>query len=222
MPGFKSRLAHQYTAMRANAVDDPMIKDIIFDVGGVLLKYREAEYYRYISRKYGLSETKVSRTLNPMIEKLEIGQMTLKHMRARASKEFGIPNADLEWVRFFKAAAKPDSYVIGLAKHLERRYRVSVLSNISRSRYSVARELFLHDLGAYRIFTSCYMGMRKPSKKIYLSVLRDLGAKPEETVFIDNLKANVDGAKKVGIRAVQFKNHEQIHRALRRLGVETA
>ena len=208
--------------MRANAVDDPMIKDIIFDVGGVLLKYREAEYYRYISRKYGLSETKVSRTLNPMIEKLEIGQMTLKHMRARASKEFGIPNADLEWVRFFKAAAKPDSYVIGLAKHLERRYRVSVLSNISRSRYSVARELFLHDLGAYRIFTSCYMGMRKPSKKIYLSVLHDLGAKPEETVFIDNLKANVDGAKKVGIRAVQFKNHEQIHRALRRLSVETA
>ena len=222
MPGFKSRLAHQYTAMRANAVDDPMIKDIIFDVGGVLLKYREAEYYRYISRKYGLSETKVSRTLNPMIEKLEIGQMTLKHMRARASKEFGIPNADLEWVRFFKAAAKPDSYVIGLAKHLERRYRVSVLSNISRSRYSVARELFLHDLGAYRVFTSCYMGMRKPSKKIYLSVLHGLGAKPEETVFIDNLKANVDGAKKVGIRAVQFKNHEQIHRALRRLGVETA
>ena len=222
MPGFKSRLAHQYTAMRANAVDDPMIKDIIFDVGGVLLKYREAEYYRYISRKYGLSETKVSRTLNPMIEKLEIGQMTLKHMRARASKEFGIPNADLEWVRFFKAAAKPDNYVIGLAKRLERRYRVSVLSNISRSRYSVARELFLHDLGAYRIFTSCYMGMRKPSKKIYLSVLHDLGAKPEETVFIDNLKANVDGAKKVGIRAVQFKNHEQIHRALRRLGVETA
>ena len=215
-------MAHQSTAMCANAADDPMIKDIIFDIGGVLLKYREVEYHRYISRKYGLSETKVSRTLNPMIEKLEVGQMTLKHMRARASREFGIPNADLEWVRFFKATAKPDSYVIGLAKRLERRYRVSVLSNISRSRYIIARELFLRDLGAYRIFTSCYMGMRKPSEKIYLSVLRDLGAKPEETVFIDNLKANVDGAKKVGIRAVQFKDYEQIHSALKRLGIKTA
>ena len=208
--------------MHANAAGDPMIRDIIFDIGGVLLNYREEEYYGYISRKYGLSKAKVSRTINSMIAKLEIGQMTVRQMCSMVSKEFGIPGADLEWVGFFKAAAKTDSYTIGLAKRLERRYRVSVLSNISRTRYVVVRELFLRDLGAYRVFTSCYMGMRKPSKKIYLAVLRDLGAKPEETVFIDNLKVNVDGAKAVGIRAVQFKNHEQITRALKRLGVETA
>ncbi|MGC8537814.1 MAG: HAD family hydrolase [Candidatus Micrarchaeia archaeon] len=199
-----------------------MIRDIIFDVGGVLLKYKEEDYYRYISKKYGLSIVKVSHTLNPMIAKLEIGKMTIKQMRSIASKEFGIPNADLEWVRFFKTAAEPDSYMIALVKRLEHNYRVSVLSNISRSRYVVARKLFLHDLNAYKVFTSCYMGMRKPTEKIYLTVLNDLGAKPEETVFIDNLKVNVDGAKKVGIRALQFKSHEQIAKALKRIGAETA
>ena len=197
-----------------------MIKDIIFDVGGVLLQYKEEQYYHYISKKNNISEEKVSHTINPLIEKLEVNKITLKQMRSIMSKELGIPNVDLEWVRFFKVAAKPDKYMIALAKRLKKSYRISLLSNISRSRYVIARRMFINSIGAGKIFTSCYMGIRKPSKKIYTTVLKELNAKPEETIFIDNLKANVDGAKRAGIKAIQYHNHRQIIMALRHLGVK--
>ncbi|EQD42305.1 HAD-superfamily hydrolase [mine drainage metagenome] len=198
-----------------------MVKDIIFDLGGVLLDYTEEQYYGFLSKKYGLSKHKISKALNPMIERLEVGEMTIKQMRKQASKDFSIPNADLEWVRFFKSSAKPDMYMVSLAQRLKKRYRVSILSNVSRSRYIVARGLLIKRLGAYRIFTSCYMRMRKPNKQIYLAVLRALRAKPSETIFIDNLKANVVGAKRVGIKGIQFRNHSQITNALKRIGVDT-
>ena len=111
--------------------------------------------------------------------------------------------------------------MIALAKHLKKNYRVSILSNISRSRYVIARPMFMDSVGSGKVFTSCYMGARKPSKKIYTTVLKELDAKPEETIFIDNLKANVDGAKRAGIKAIQYHNHRQIIMALKRLGVKT-
>ncbi len=196
-------------------------KDIIFDMGGVLLDYREEQYYSYISKKYNLDKSKLSRFMGPMIDELEVGRTTVKEMRSSLSRKFGIPKADLEWVRFFKRTAKPDYYMVALFSKLKKQYRVSILSNVSRSRYLVARKILINRLGAYRVFTSCYMGMRKPSKKIYTTALRELGSKPKSTIFIDNMKINVDGAKRVGINAIQYKNHAQIARALASLGVDT-
>lgn len=218
MPGFKSRLAHKPKPVIEHSMR-AMIKDIIFDMGGVLLEYKEEQYYSYISKKYHLSKPKLSHAMQLMIDKVEVGSMTVKRMRALISKEFGIPNADLEWVRFFESNAKPDNYMVALVMRLKKSYCISILSNVSRSRYLVARRMFIDKLGVYRVFTSCYMGMRKPSERIYRKALKELNARPESTIFIDNLKVNVEGAKRVGIKAIQYRSHAQIAMALERLGV---
>ena len=48
--------------------------------------------------------------------------------------------------------------------------------------------------------------MLKPSEEIYRHILNKYNLKAEECLFVDDLEANVEGAKKVGLHAEVFKN----------------
>jgi putative hydrolase of the HAD superfamily len=49
-------------------------------------------------------------------------------------------------------------------------------------------------------------GLRKPEPEIYLLAARRLGIRPEDCVFVDDVQANVDGARAVGMTAVLHKH----------------
>ena len=63
------------------------------------------------------------------------------------------------------------------------------------------------------------MGHRKPDREIYEKVLKRIKMKPQETVFIDDVPKFVRGAKRVGMRAIRFRNKKQLVRDLKKLGV---
>ena len=52
--------------------------------------------------------------------------------------------------------------------------------------------------------------MRKPDPNIYKYVLNDANLKAEETLFVDDLLVNVEGAKSVGINAIQVTKERGI------------
>ena len=54
-------------------------------------------------------------------------------------------------------------------------------------------------------FTSYDLGLLKPDPLIYQVVLQKLGAKPQEVIFIDDKKKNVEAAKSLGILGIVFK-----------------
>ena len=49
---------------------------------------------------------------------------------------------------------------------------------------------------------SCYVGVFKPDKRIYLDALNKCGAPAEKTVFIDDAVRNLDGAAALGITPI--------------------
>lgn len=55
-----------------------------------------------------------------------------------------------------------------------------------------------------KIFVSYELGLLKPNKAIYQSVLEKLNAKPEEVIFIDDKRENVEAAKSLGINGIVF------------------
>jgi putative hydrolase of the HAD superfamily len=59
----------------------------------------------------------------------------------------------------------------------------------------------------------------KPEREIYEHLLETYGLAASETVFIDDVAANVEGARAVGIRAIRFTSVAQTEDELRRLGV---
>ncbi|MDE1833227.1 MAG: HAD family phosphatase [Candidatus Micrarchaeota archaeon] len=196
-----------------------MIKLLIFDIGGVLIKFKEIDYVRYIAKKHHLRVYEFARTLFPMIDKMELGELKLRQVEDRMSSMFDINNSGLEWDSAYEKLAKVDKRSIELVKRLSKRYKVVLLSNVSATRYDVMREVLIKHLKA-RAFASCYLHMRKPEPRIYRYVLSKMGAKPQEAVFIDDFMENVVGARKVGIHALQFKSQGQVSRELRKLGVK--
>ena len=61
---------------------------------------------------------------------------------------------------------------------------------------------------------SCELGVVKPGAAIYRHTLAELGTLPEETLFIDDKQENIDAARALGIRAIQFSSVERLRQEL--------
>lgn len=59
--------------------------------------------------------------------------------------------------------------------------------------------------------------MMKPEPEIYLHLLERFGLRAQECVFVDDLQANVEGAKSVGLHAIRFQNATQCQQELDQL-----
>jgi epoxide hydrolase-like predicted phosphatase len=193
-----------------------MITTIIFDIGGVLVTFGEKTYYKYLSKKYGISYEKIKKTFNPLIRKAEYGRLEQDMLLESASKKLKIPKSGLDWNIAFKLNARRDEEVIKVVRSLQKRYPIYLLSNIELSRFQMTRRLLGN--GFYKkIFASCYMGFRKPEKRIYLSVLKSIKSKPGECVFIDDREENIRGANSVGIHGILFENPKKLRIDLKRV-----
>uniref|UniRef100_UPI00359311D8 HAD-IA family hydrolase n=1 Tax=Aquiflexum sp. TaxID=1872584 RepID=UPI00359311D8 len=51
-----------------------------------------------------------------------------------------------------------------------------------------------------RVFLSHEMGLAKPDEAIYKAVINEIQVEPNRVLFFDDLLANLDGAKRVGIQ----------------------
>ena len=57
----------------------------------------------------------------------------------------------------------------------------------------------------------------KPEKEIYMRLLEEYNLKSEETIFIDDTLANVQGAEVVGINTIHFKDSQELMAKLNEL-----
>lgn len=72
------------------------------------------------------------------------------------------------------------------------------------------------------LFHSWQIGHAKPDPAFYSHIVESLGVKPHQAVFVDDLRSNVLGARRAGLRAIQFhllETHAGLLRKLRALGV---
>ncbi len=196
-----------------------MIKLIICDIGGVIDTFGEIEYISYITKKFKLDPVEFRAILAPLISKMEVGKMGINEAESILSKKFNISTRQLEWNKSFERLNKLNKDVVKLINSLSKRYKMALLTNVSRSRHVVKMRTLIKGIKYDRVFASCYLKMAKPDPKIYQFVLKKMGAKPKEAIFIDNLEMNVQGARRVGIKSIRFTNYKNLVKQLRSLGI---
>lgn len=87
--------------------------------------------------------------------------------------------------------------------------RLALLSNApTEVAASIDTQDWLHDFSP-RLF-SCRLGAVKPEPAVYAAVLEALGAPAGEVIFVDDRPANVEAARRAGIRAAVFAGPGQI------------
>src|SRR5450631_810964 len=196
---------------------------ILFDVGGVLLTNGWDTQERALAiEQFHLDMPGFETRHHAAYPAWERGAITVQaYLDATAFNEPRNFSQD-EFFAFMLAQSKllPDG-ALGTLKELaaSNRCMLGVLNNEARETNNYRFDKF--GLRSYLkvALSSCYLGLRKPDKAIYLTALDILGRPPERILFIDDRAENVAGALSVGMRAIQFQGEQALRKELVSLGV---
>lgn len=186
-----------------------MIKNIIFDFGGVLLDWNP----RYLYKSYFNNDEEMEHFLADICNgewniKQDAGRPFVEAVKELQAKfpEYAeaIQMYDDDWEKMLKCEL-PES--IDLLKELKTMgYGIYGLTNWSAEKigYAFANYSFFSLFDG--IVVSGVEKVVKPDRKIYEILLERYSLKPGEYVFIDDNQDNIDIAKMLGINAIRFDN----------------
>jgi putative hydrolase of the HAD superfamily len=103
----------------------------------------------------------------------------------------------------------------------ERGIRTAILSNMGDSVLeSIQREF--QWIGGFDVLVWSYqLHMAKPDPAIYLHTLKELGTQPGETLFVDDKAVNVEAARALGMKALEFTTIDRLRDDLIAAGYST-
>ncbi len=108
---------------------------------------------------------------------------------------------------------------------LRRKYKLGIINNGTRLTFPYFDLKFGLSEKFHLILSSGAEGVRKPDPEIFLRASRVLKVEPQRCLFMDDSKIHVEGARRVGMRAVLWPDREEgFHRfeeQLRSDGMET-
>lgn len=200
-----------------------MYRNIIFDLGNVLLNFKPEEFLR---TKIADAErvTEVYNEIYQSEEWLMLDRGTITEEEAIAvlikrSKR----NRDLIKLAFenWYVLFQPTEDSIKILQALKNAgYNTYYLSNF----HMLAFEYVTKEYDFFRCFDGGVVSyeekLLKPEEGIYKRLVEKYSIKPEESVFIDDTEANVEGARRIGFKTIQFQNPAQLKEELRSCGID--
>lgn len=184
------------------------IKNIVFDLGGVIMTLDPAEALRRF-KSLGLSDAERyldSYTQSGIFGNLEEGKITAEDFRNKLSSltghELTFDECKYAWLGYRKDVPQRN---LDLLKELRAKgYRLILLSNTNpfMMDWALSNEFDGNgsSLSDYfdALYLSYHLGIMKPASDFFRQVLDQENILPEETLFIDDGPRNVEAAGKLG------------------------
>lgn len=197
-----------------------MIRNIIFDIGNVLVDYCWREHIARFGYE-GETAVRIGKAMmqSPVWPEIDRGVWTTEQLLAgfiandpSLEQEIRTVFSDLSTIVRERKGSLP--WIRSLK---EAGYRVYYLSNFSeRVEKEAAGELtFLKEMDGGIL--SWQEHLIKPDRAVYELLLRRYGLKAEESVFLDDTQENVEAAEKLGIRGILVESREQAEYSLQEL-----
>lgn len=198
------------------------IKNIIFDIGNVLVSFAWKEFYE----SFGYSEDVLKRLINATVKDPAWNEFDRGVYSEEEVLQIFIKNDPeiepqiRESLNNIEGMIGKYDYAIPWVQELkEKGYKVYYLSNFSSKAY---REC-IDTLGFLPYMDDGIMSYRekmiKPQPEIYQLLLSRFNLNAEECVFLDDTAVNIEAAEKQGIHGIVFKTREQAIEELKALGV---
>jgi epoxide hydrolase-like predicted phosphatase len=184
-----------------------VIKAVIFDVGGVLLRTHDQTPRRRWERQLGLPPGGAEALVfnSPAGRQAQHGASTEAEHWAWIGRELVLSEERLARFRAdFFAGDQMDWSLVDLIRRLHGPYQTAIISNAFDNLHRVLTVDFPIADAFDVIVGSAYEGIMKPDPEIYERTLARLGRLAPEAVFIDDAPANVAGARAVGMAAIHF------------------
>jgi putative hydrolase of the HAD superfamily len=206
-------------------LDHTKIKNIIFDLGGVILNL---DYQITVNafERIGLNNpedmfSKKSQT--NFFDDFETGKILAQEFRNEIKKLISKPVSDQQINDAWNAMLLDfPLHRFEFLESIKSKKRIFLLSNTNEIHMSWFKN-YVNNLFGNNVFFDLFevaylsneMGMRKPNTEIFNAVIEQNNLIPNETLFIDDSPQHVDGAKKAGLQSYWLKNDEDITDLLR-------
>ncbi|MEE1227538.1 MAG: HAD family phosphatase [Lachnospiraceae bacterium] len=185
-----------------------MKKIVVFDMGMVLVDFA----WRKMLRNLGYEEDQVAMLgqavyQNKLWSQFDRGSMSDQEIISKMKEES--PNCiegidKIMKTENFGNAVVPYSYAEDLTRMLhEEGYRVYILSNFGRRLFDIVQERFTFLQYVDGVIISAKYQQMKPEESIYQTLFKTYSVDPQEAVFFDDVEANCQAARALGMETVQ-------------------
>ena len=199
------------------------ITTIIFDLGGVLIKWDPKRVFRTIFQ----TEAEVEKFLAEVCtmdwnEQQDAGRPIAEANRILIA-QFPEYKVEIEayygrWTEMLGGAIEETVKILEELKE-SKKYRLYALTNWSAETFPEALKRYEFLQHFKNILVSGKEGIKKPSAEIYELCLDRFAIDRSKAVFIDDSARNVQGSEAVGLKAIQFTSPEQLRADLSALGI---
>lgn len=199
-----------------------MYKNVIFDLGNVLLDFNPRGYL-----KSKISDDKLEDVFKAIFSSeewvmLDRGTITEKEainniINRNSTYKNEINLAFDNWYDLLKPIEETVEILMSLKENGYKIYYLSNFHELAFGEVTKKNKFFeLFDGGV----VSYAEKLIKPEEEIYKLILERYKLNPNESIFVDDMETNVEGANKVGIKTILFKGAKELKEELNNLKVK--
>jgi len=205
-----------------------MIKAIIFDFGNVICKFdnniflkRFAEHSDKLDNPADKLDNPADKSFNQIkdliygsensLEKqYESGIISSDEFYEIVKKRGNLRITKEDFIKYYTGIFTPIETTFDLIKKLKKHYKIGLLSNTSEWDF----EYGIKPTEVYKLFDSVTLSFKvrhmKPAKEIYLDALKKMNCRPDECVYIDDIKKYSDAAGEIGIYGINYISYNDL------------
>jgi len=192
---------------------------VFVDFGGVIMQTEDKGPRTRQAERLGMTFRDLEKIFfeSDSSQRASTGEIPEEAHWQAVTETLGVSRAEADKIiAGFFSGDRADAALLDFLRSLRPERKVGLISNAwSGLRAFIASQKF-EDVFDEMII-SAEVGVVKPDPRIYRLALEKLGAQPEESVFVDDVLANVEAARSIGMSAIQFTQPEKTLDELKQL-----
>jgi epoxide hydrolase-like predicted phosphatase len=195
------------------------IRAVCFDLGGVIIRTEYQAPRERLAERLNMTYEDLNRLVfeSDSSRKASLGAITTDEHWDAVARRLGRPVSEAQTIREeFFAGDLIDRDLLRFIRSIRPWHKTCAISNAWPDMRSYLVENKFDD-AFDTLVISAEVGVMKPELKIYRIALEQLKVKSNEAVFVDDMPANVEAARTLGMQGILFESPEQTLAKLKEL-----
>lgn len=184
------------------------IKFIYFDIGGVLIDWKNA--FKTVTKKFNIPFDTFIKEWDIYNDQITRGKISPQEfwnnvrddLKIREGKNYNFLES---WIGDYKAIRESFNFIVENEKNI----KIGILSNIYKGMMPLLKSKnLIPNINYSLLVESCEIGMKKPEKEIYLFAQEKTGLKPNDILLVDDRSDFIEAANQVGWNTFLFNPDE--------------
>ena len=182
------------------------VRFVYFDVNGCLVRFFHKAFTK-IAKDTGADAETIETAFWHYNDSVCRGEISVKEFDSLLAKKIGAPKID--WQSYYLSSVEAIPEMQELVKWAVQYYHIGLLSNIMPGFIDALKDKgMIPNVDYTTIIDSSEVGAVKPEAKIYEVAQAKSGVEPSEILLIDDSRANLMAADKLGWHVLWFDDYE--------------